>query len=70
VNTASRLEGLTKDFMVELVVSEPVAEAAGIDLSGFPMELVEIRGRRERLAVRAIARADSVPDDAGAPAAG
>jgi adenylate cyclase len=70
VNTASRLEGLTKDFKVELVVSEPVAEAAGLDLSGFPMELVEIRGRHERLAVRAIARADSVPDDAGAPAAG
>jgi adenylate cyclase len=62
VNTASRLEGLAKDFAVELVVSEPVAEAAGVDLSDFPMELVEIRGRRERLAVRAIARAVSVPD--------
>jgi adenylate cyclase len=62
VNTASRLEGLTKDFAVELVVSEPVAEAAGVDLAEFPMELVEIRGRRERLAVRAIARAVTVPD--------
>lgn len=62
VNTASRLEGLTKDFGVELVVSEPVAEAAGIDLSGFPMERVEIRGRRERLVVRAIARAATLPE--------
>jgi adenylate cyclase len=69
VNTASRLEGLAKEFMVELVVSEPVAEAAHVDLSGFPMELVEIRGRRERLAVRAIERAVSVPDAATAPAA-
>jgi adenylate cyclase len=62
VNTASRLEGMTKEFGVELVVSEPVATAAGIDLSGFPIELVEIRGRRERLAVRAIARAVTVPE--------
>jgi adenylate cyclase len=62
VNTASRLEGLTKEFGVELVVSEPVAEAAGIDLSGFPMERVEIRGRRERLVVRAIARAATLPE--------
>ncbi|HEX2115227.1 MAG TPA: adenylate/guanylate cyclase domain-containing protein [Alphaproteobacteria bacterium] len=62
VNTASRLEGLTKEFEAELVVSEPVAEAAGVDLAEFPMELVEIRGRSERLAVRAIARAAAVPD--------
>jgi adenylate cyclase len=64
VNTASRLEGLAKEFATELVVSEPVATAAGVDLSAFPLELVEIRGRRERLAVRAIARAVSVPEPA------
>jgi len=62
VNTASRLEGLTKEFGVELVVSEPVAEAAGVDLSGYPLERVEIRGRQERLAVRAVARAVSLPE--------
>jgi adenylate cyclase len=61
VNIASRLEGLTKDFGVELVVSEPLAVVADVDLSEFPMELVEIRGRTERLAVRAIARATSLP---------
>jgi adenylate cyclase len=64
VNTASRLEGLAKEFATELVVSEPVATAAGVDLSAFPLELVEIRGRRERLAVRAIARAATVPEPA------
>jgi adenylate cyclase len=62
VNTASRLEGLAKEFAAELVVSEPVATAAGVDLSAFPLELVEIRGRSERLAVRAIARAVNVPE--------
>jgi adenylate cyclase len=67
VNIASRLEGLTKDFGVELVVSEPLAAAADADLSPFPLELVEIRGRTERLAVRAIARAASLPDPETAP---
>jgi adenylate cyclase len=61
VNTASRLEGLTKDFDAELVVSELVADKAGIDLSGFPQQLVEIRGRSDKLAVRAVARATALP---------
>ncbi len=67
VNTASRLEGLTKELGAELVVSDDVAGLAGIDLSGFPQTLVEIRGRRMKLCVRAIERATSVPDPA-APA--
>jgi adenylate cyclase len=62
VNTARRLDGLTTEWGVARVVSEPVAAAAAIDLSGFPIERVEIRGRRERLAVRAIARAVTVPE--------
>ena len=66
VNTASRLEGLTKDFDVELVVSETVADKAGVDLSEFPQQLVEIRGRREKLAVRAVARAAALPGTGGA----
>ena len=61
VNTASRLEGLTKDFDAELVVSEAVADKAGIDLSEFPQQLVEIRGRSDQLAVRAVARAAALP---------
>ncbi len=35
VNTASRLEELTKEYTVELVVSEAVVARAGFDLSGF-----------------------------------
>jgi adenylate cyclase len=69
VNTASRLEGLTKDFDAELVVSETVANMAGIDLSAFPQQLVEIRGRREKLAVRAVARAAALPGPDGAETA-
>jgi adenylate cyclase len=54
VNTASRLESLTKDFKVELVVSQELADRAGVDLSAAPMHEVDIRGRQGKLAVRAI----------------
>ena len=61
VNTASRLEGMTKEFGAQLVVSELVAEAAQVDLSGFPKHDMEIRGRREMLIVRVIAHAHDLP---------
>ncbi len=66
VNTASRLEELTKEFGVELVVSEDVVRRAGLDFAAFPSAEVEIRGKREMLAVRTIASAAELP--AAAPA--
>lgn len=57
VNTASRLEALTKEFAVELVVSQELLDRADIDLGETPRHDVEIRGRQGRLAVRAIAKA-------------
>jgi len=54
VNTASRLESLTKEFGVELVVSQELLDQAGIDLAEYEQHEVEIRGRQERLVVRAI----------------
>lgn len=57
VNTASRLESLTKEFGVELVVSQELLDTAGISLADAPRHDVEIRGRQGRLAVRAIGRA-------------
>ena len=62
VNTASRLEALTKDFAAELVVSDAVAARAGVDLAGFPAEAAMIRGRAEALQVRIIARAQALPE--------
>lgn len=61
VNTASRLEQLTKQLAAQLVVSEPVAERAGIDLDAFPREEIELRGRGGRLAVRVVADARKLP---------
>lgn len=57
VNTASRLEALTKDFGAELVVSQELLDKAGIDLAAAPQHDVDIRGRQGRLAVRAVTRA-------------
>jgi adenylate cyclase len=60
VNIASRLESLTKEYAVELVVSQELADRAGVDLSASPRHEVEIRGRQGRLAVRAVLRASDL----------
>jgi adenylate cyclase len=60
VNTASRLESLTKDFGAQLVVSQELLDRAGIALADAPSHEVEIRGRQGKLAVRAVARADTL----------
>ncbi|MBI3451655.1 MAG: adenylate/guanylate cyclase domain-containing protein [Rhodospirillales bacterium] len=63
VNTASRLEALSKEFDADLVVSSGVAVAAGIDLSAFPERELTVRGRSEPLAVRVVARVRDLPAD-------
>ena len=61
VNTASRLESLTKNFACELAVSEQAVSRAGLDLSAFPLHEIEIRGKREILAIRTLASAADLP---------
>jgi len=68
VNTASRLEELTKTYGCQLVVSEYVATRAGIDLSAFPSHEVTVRGRDDALAIRAVADARDLPEPAAAGA--
>ncbi len=63
VNTASRLESLTREFGAQLVVSETVLREAGLDLgAAAPAQEIEIRGRSERLAVRIVANARTLPE--------
>jgi len=57
VNTASRLESLTKDYKAELIVSEDVERNSGLDLSGWPSHDVFVRGRTNPLSIRAIGSA-------------
>ena len=71
VNTASRLEAMTKDLGAQVVISEPVAEHARIDLSDFPQREIEVRGRAGLLSVRVVRAAQTLPIavDEGAPVA-
>ncbi|MDB5409240.1 MAG: adenylate/guanylate cyclase [Rhodospirillales bacterium] len=68
VNIASRLETATKEYACELVVSEELIDCAGADLTAFPRHEIEIRGRRQPLAVRTLVEARELPEP-GAPAA-
>jgi adenylate cyclase len=54
VNTASRLEALSKDFGAQLLVSQAVFDAAGIDDAPGDLAMVAIRGRSQGLQVRAV----------------
>lgn len=64
VNTASRLEPMTKEFACELVVSDDLARRAGVDLSAWPAHEIAIRGRTSALVVRAIEDAALLPQPA------
>jgi adenylate cyclase len=63
VNTASRLETLTKEYKCQLVFSEAVAAHARLDVSRFERHDIAIRGRLEPLAVRVVADARELPDE-------
>jgi adenylate cyclase len=69
VNTASRLETLTKTYGCQLVVSEETVLRAGLDLSAFPRYEIEIRGKRDMLAVRTVASASDLSVARAAPLA-
>ena len=47
VNTASRLQDQTKVFACELIISDRVAQNAGLDVSGFVREELTVRNRAE-----------------------
>ena len=62
VNTASRLEAATKEFGAELVLSQRVADLAGLDLTRFEVRETVVRGRSEPLAVRIVGAARELPE--------
>jgi adenylate cyclase len=55
VNTAARLENMTKAYSCVLVVSEVALREAGIEAHDAQPHHVRVRGRNERLAVYAVA---------------
>ena len=54
VNIASRLEGLSKDYKAELVLSKYVADKAKLNLNEFENHVVKIRGRNQDLEILSI----------------
>lgn len=62
VNTASRLEALTKDYASQLIFSGQVAERAEEDFSDLRHESVEIRGRIEPLGIYIVDDARRLPE--------
>lgn len=65
VNTASRLESLTKEKGCQLVVSTDVLSQAGVDLTLFPRESIAIRGLTVPREVALVPRARDLPDIPG-----
>lgn len=51
VNTASRLETMTKEFGAQLVVSKHLTDLAGIDMSEHERREITVRGREEPLTI-------------------
>ena len=61
VNTASRLETMSKEFKVQAVISSLVAEHADADLGAFEVREVSVRGRAEAMAVHLVPDAKELP---------
>ena len=57
VNTASRLEAMTKEHAAQLIFSEDVAAHADIDVTGITQKETEVRGREEPVKIYVVENA-------------
>lgn len=57
VHVASRLQDLTKEYDCELVISQTVAEAAGLDVGGLPRHELTVRNRAEPVTIYVVREA-------------
>jgi adenylate cyclase len=67
VNTAARLQELTKTYGVRLVLADAVAAGAGLPVDKLSANEIEVRGRRAPLTVYAVATAAALPAAREAP---
>jgi len=61
VNTAARLEGLTKEFGCSLILSLPAANAAGIDLGDRQLHEAAVKGRVQTVQFYALQTVPELP---------
>jgi len=59
VNTAARLEGLTKDYDCVLIVSRPAADAAGLKMTDQKQHQAPVKGRSQTVEFYAL---EAVPE--------
>lgn len=62
VNVASRLEGLTKDHGVQVIISLEVLETAGVDTTPFTIETVQVRGSSEPIRIALVERGSDLDE--------
>ena len=60
VNTASRLEAMTKEYGAELIFSDDVAHHVQIDSSEVEKHLVPIRGRKEAIGISVVQNSEKL----------
>jgi adenylate cyclase len=61
VNICARLESLTKEFNVPVIVSRQAAEAAGLDTQGHPLNEVPVKGRVAKVEFYALEMVPELP---------
>ena len=54
VHVTSRLQNLTKEYRCQMVISEQVAQLAGLNVSPFPRHELTVRNRAEPIVIRVI----------------
>jgi len=60
VHVASRLQDLTKTYSCQLIISEAVAERAGMDVTALPRHELTVRNRGEPIVIRTIDDVDGL----------
>lgn len=63
VNTASRLQDETKQFACQLIISDRLAQLAGMDVSAFRREEISVRNRTSTIAIHIIENVESLELD-------
>ena len=63
VNTASRLESLTKEKQVQLIISQSTIDRSGFSLAEFDKDNVAIRGREKPMKIRLIPKGTDISVD-------
>lgn len=61
VNTASRLETMTKEYRADLIMAKPVAELAGLPTDAYVSDTVDIRGKVETMDIIIVPNASHLP---------